>query len=116
MPSCLPFECSNKSGKLNETNNFFKVPDPQHGGEDASLHEETGQLPGNSAVLTLDTEVNSRIRSLNIKQRDINEVINKWAMDYIKNRSCIWHNDTSPLHLFITGSRECGKSHLIKTV
>ena len=26
MPSCLPFDCSNKNGKLNETKNFFKVP------------------------------------------------------------------------------------------
>ena len=31
MPSCLPFACSNKSGKLNETKNFFKVPpDPKN--------------------------------------------------------------------------------------
>ena len=30
MPSCLPFACSDKSGKLNETKNFFKVPpDPK---------------------------------------------------------------------------------------
>ena len=26
MPSCLPFACSNKSGKLNQTNNYFEVP------------------------------------------------------------------------------------------
>ena len=89
------------------------VPDPD---EDDSPHEETGQLPGNSAVLMIDTEVNSRIRSLNIKQWEIYEVINKWARDYIKNRSCVLHIETPPLHLFITGSGGCGKSHLIKTV
>ena len=76
--------------------------------------KKTGQLPGNSAVLMIDTEVNSRIRSLNIKQTEIYEVINKWARDYIKNRSCVLHIDTPPLHLFITGSGRCGKSHLIK--
>ena len=64
----------------------------------------------------LDTEVNSRIRSLNIKKREVYEVINKWARDYINNRSCVLHIDTPPLHLFITGSGGCGKSHLIKTV
>ena len=91
------------------------VPQDEDPDEDDSP-EETGQLPGNSAVLMIDTEVNSRIRSLNIKQREIYEVINKWARDYIKNRSCILHIDTPPLHLFITGSGGCGKSHLIKTV
>ena len=30
MPSYLPFACSNKSGKRNETENFFKVPDPKN--------------------------------------------------------------------------------------
>ena len=91
-------------------------PQDEDSDEDDSLHEETGQLPGNSAVLMIDTEVNSRIRSLNIKQREIYEVINKWARDYIKNRSCVIHIDTPALHLFITGSGGCGKSHLIKTV
>ena len=78
-----------------------------------SLHEKTEQLPGNSAVLMLDTDANSRIRSLNINQ--IYEVINKWARYYIKNRSWVLHTDTPPLHLFTTGSGGCGKSHLIKT-
>ena len=50
------------------------VPQDEDPDEDYSLHEETGQLPGNSAVLMIDTEVNSRIRSLNIKQGEIYEV------------------------------------------
>ena len=36
MPSCLPFACSNKCGKLNETNNFFKVPDPKNNRDSCS--------------------------------------------------------------------------------
>ena len=36
MPSCLVFACSNKSGKLNETKNFFKVPDPKKNRESCS--------------------------------------------------------------------------------
>ena len=35
-----------------------QVEDPD---EDDSPHEETGQLPGNSVVLMIDTKVNSRI-------------------------------------------------------
>ena len=42
--------------------------------------------------------------------------MNKCVRDYIKNRSYILHIDTPSLHLFITGSAGCGKSHLIKTV
>ena len=48
--------------------------------------------------------------------REIFEVINKWARDYIKNKSSVLHNDISPLYLFVTGSGGCGKSHRIKTV
>ena len=47
------------------------VPQYEDPDENDSLHEETGQLPGNSAVLMLDTEVNSRKRSINIKQMEI---------------------------------------------
>ena len=37
MTSCLPFACSNKSGKLNETKNFFKVPpDPKNNRDSCS--------------------------------------------------------------------------------
>ena len=37
MPSCLSFACSNKSGKLNETKNFFKVPpDPKNNRDSCS--------------------------------------------------------------------------------
>ena len=43
------------------------VPQDEDPDENDSLHEETGQLPGNSAVLMLGTEVNSRKRSINIK-------------------------------------------------
>ena len=47
-----------------------------------SPHEETGQLPSNSALLMIDTELNSRIRSLNIKKREIYEVINNRVRGY----------------------------------
>ena len=54
-----------------------------------------------------DSEINSKIRSLNTKQREIFEVINKWARDYVKHSSCLVNKSISPLHLFITGSGGC---------
>ena len=36
MSLCLDFACSNKSGKLNETKKFFKVPDPKKNCESCS--------------------------------------------------------------------------------
>ena len=85
--------------------------------EDDVSFEHTADVPINSEKSVVsDTEVNSKIRSLNQKQREIFEVVNKWARDYTKNRSSIVHNEVSPLHLFVTGSGGCGKSHLIKTI
>ena len=63
-----------------------------------------------------DTEINSKIYSLNTKQREIFGVINKWARDYIKKLSSVLHNEILPLHLFVTGSGGCGKSHLVNIV
>ena len=79
------------------------------------LTELTG-LAECSATLMPHTKINSKIRSLNTKQREIYEVINKWARDFIKKRSCVVNTDVPPIHLFITGSGGYGKSHLIKPV
>ena len=74
------------------------------------------ELPIDRSTLMPDSEINPKIRLLNAKQREIFEVINKWAREYVKHSSCLLNESISPLHLFITGSGGCGKSHLIKTV
>ena len=56
------------------------------------------------------------VRSLNQKQREVFEIINKWAQDYIKNLSCNSPRCVLPLHLFVTGGAGVGKSHLMKTI
>ena len=54
--------------KENDEVEDMLVPQDEDRDEDDSPHEETGQLSANSAVLMIDTEVNSRIRSLNNTQ------------------------------------------------
>ena len=91
-----------------------EIDDP--GENEALLFQELGQLSIDRSTLIPDSEINYKIRSLNTNQREIFEVINKWARDYVKHSSCLLHKSISPLHLFITGSEGCGKYHLIKTV
>ena len=43
-----------------------------------------------------DSEINSKICSLNTKQRELFEVINKWARDYVKHSSCLLNKTISP--------------------
>ena len=99
-----------------EVEDILELQEEEYEEDDVSF-EHTADVPINSEKSVVsDTEVNSKIRSLNQKQREIFEVVNKWARDYTKNRSSIVHNEVSPLHLFVTGSGGCGKSHLIKTI
>ena len=52
-------------------------------------NENTG--PSNICNITLqtDSEINSMICSLNKIQRDIFDVVMKWARDYVKHLSCV---------------------------
>ena len=98
-----------------EVEDLLEPQDGESEDEDTPC-KQTGEFPTNVSILMPDTEINSKICSLNTKQREIFEVINKCAINYIKNRSSVLHNDILTLHLFVTGSGGCGKSQLIKTV
>ena len=75
-----------------------------------------GILPKNIIPVMSDDEINSNIRSLNVNQRMIFEVINKWSRDHTKNLGSLCPTVVQPTYLFVTGDGGCGKSHLAKTV
>ena len=61
-------------------------------------------------------EINLLISQLNQKQREIFNVINRWARQTVQNRSSDTPVKIPPLRLFITDNAGTGKSFLIKTL
>ena len=63
-----------------------------------------------------DNEINSKIRSLNLKQQQIFDFIHNWAKLHIKVKPGTTKKRSTPFPLFLSGSGCCGKSHLIQTI
>jgi len=70
----------------------------------------------NAPVLASDDDINSSIRSLNLKQRFVFNIIHGWSRRYIKNMNSVLPVVVEPLHIFLTGNAGCGKSFLTKVV
>ena len=68
------------------------------------------------ATILRDSEINSEIRSLKFKQRQIFGFIFNWARLQVKVKSRIISNQSESFHLFLPGCGGCGKSHLMKTI
>ena len=68
------------------------------------------------ATLLSDDVLNEKIRSLNVQQRQIFNVVNKWARDTVKNLSAKTPIKVESIYIFLTGKGGCGKSHLINTI
>ena len=62
-----------------------------------------------------DSLINEIIQSLNVKQRQVFDVIHKWARDYMKNLPSKHMKYIKPVHIFLTGGAGLSKLHLIKT-
>ena len=59
-----------------------------------------------------DDEIAEGICSLNLKQREIFNVVHKWAKDYVKHDG---HN-VEPMHIFLSGRKGISKTHLVKVI
>ena len=57
-------------------------------------------------------EILKGVNSLNSKQREVFNVVHKWAKDYVKSNG---HN-VEPIYIFLSGSGDTGKSHLVKVI
>jgi len=98
------------------------ISDGIHNHDDEIHETENEQIIGNTIPVIIepeisDEELHKKIRTLNETQRNIFEVVNQWVRKSIKGLSCNnTHNIIDPIHIFLTGSAGCGKSHLITTI
>ena len=82
--------------------------------EKAVLLEDISQIQDTRPVLIQDEELNSKIRSLNDKQRKCFDLIHGWAKKYVKKICSLAPIPIEPLHIFLTGNVGCRKSFLTK--
>ena len=86
---------------------------------DFEVNQSTSATPSRSQLnlnILTDDEINRLISTLNVKQREVFDVIISWARKTTISMSSKDTIDIEPLQIFITGGAGTGKSHLIKTV
>ena len=79
--------------------------------EDAETNK-TSTIPTFMSQILPDEEITEGINSLNSKQREVFNVVHKWAKEYVK---CNGRN-IEPIHIFLSGSGDTGKSHSVKVI
>ena len=80
-----------------------------------SLNYPEGSSHFHMSILS-DDEINSKIRSRNLKQWQIFDFILNWEKLHVKVKSGKTKKQSTSFHLFLSGIGGCGKSHLIQTI
>ena len=80
-----------------------------------SLNYPEGSSHFHMPILS-DDEINSKIRSRNLKQWQIFDFIHNWEKFHVKVKSGKTKKQSTSFHLFLSGIGGCGKSHLIQTI
>ena len=76
------------------------LPQNEDPAEKTVLLEDMSQIQSTRPVLIQDEELNSKIRTLNDKQRKFFEIIHGWAKKSVKNLSSLAPTAIEPLHIF----------------
>ena len=96
---------SESNGDDDESDNEPREPEELHEAFTYKVHN-----------LQSDSEINSHVRSLNQKQREIFDVVLDWAKKFLQNLKCKNVVKLEPICLFLTGGGGVGKSHLVKCI
>ena len=88
-------------------------PDEENQTDENYSETESSEL--HTTILS-GSEINIKIRSLNVKQRKIFDFIYNWAKSHVKVKCGTTLKQSTLFHVFLSGSGACGRLHLIKTV
>ena len=98
-----------------ELNDQTEISYPDKENQTKENYSETVSSELHTTILS-DSVINNKIRSLNLKQRQIFDFIYNWAKSHVKVKRRTTSKQSAPFHLFLSGSGGCGKSNIIKTV
>ena len=117
-PSWDPFspqENDNVENELSEINEQTEISGQDIDNQNNQTYSEAVSSQLQATILS-NSDINSKIRSLNLKQRQIFDSIFNWAKLQVKVKSGIISNQSKPFHIFLSDSGGCGKSNLIKSI
>ena len=92
-----------------------EIPGAEYPNDNDSQDTETNKtsrIPTFMPKISTDDEIAKGINSLNSKQREVFNLVHKWAKEHVK---CNGHN-VEKIHIFRSGDEDIGKSHLVKVI
>ena len=98
-----------------ELNDQAEISCPNEENQTDENYSETVSSELHTTIFS-DREINSKIRSLNVKQRQIFDFIYNSDRSHVKVKHGTTSKQSTLFHLFLSGSGGCGKLHLIKTI